>query len=721
VARYANLDPLYAIYENFKTNCLLNDRSFFLPDQKIWTVEAVSALKRRLVDNPEWSNESFETKLTKQMYNASAEEWVILAEAHLIYYLPPSNHTVINRRDTTLGYLRNSYVQLTQLPTDDFWASITGFCHVGQQYNLRFKQIWLILMFAEAVKKSSDRAALLSDPQAMKTLIDDLLQNLPKGDRARDMRHSLLYLAFPDHYEPILSNNHREQILKTYRKRFAITEPDNDLALLEAHNRLSQDMGVAPDEIHFYWDGLKAEWQGDTSAPPIETEVITAQVAASELETSLDDPEVTKGLKKLAFTKNLIFTGAPGTGKTYTAQRVANALVEVQVRKTVMQPRPTNNHELPLNVLEELHRHEVIALSFYQQPSVSRFTNSQVLNLPMVKQYEKLKSVKAPSSVIGTALGMRIKPGNPYSNLSYTQEPYIFDRDAKGWFLSPEGRQYVEQELADYLEMMKRPVDVRKRSEDYIQIVAFHPSYAYEDFVEGMRPVVDDAGNLSYEIRPGILRVMCSRAAADPENRYVLIIDEINRANLSKVFGELITLIEDDKRLGTSNALTLKLPYSGDSFGVPNNLYFIGTLNTADRSIALMDVAMRRRFAFVDVPPRPDLLGTTIDTTGSGLEFNLAAMLYVLNGRIRQHIGRSHEIGHSYFMNIRDNQSGHLEHVWNTQILPLLEEYFYSRADTLREVLQEFVLDEETDERFGYAEGEDLMTALGKMAKNYSK
>lgn len=710
MARYPELENLYAIYKKFETNCLLNDNSFFLPDQKIWTAENIAALKRHFINNPNVGSSSFDEKLKIQMREASSEEWVILAEAHLIYYLPPANPTLSTRRDTIQGYLRNGAIEANSLPSD-FWEKIKGFSNVGQQYYKRYSQLWLILLFAAAVKQSSNRTALLGDPQAMKMMLDAQLESLPsKTDRARDMRHALLYLAFPDTHQPILSNEHRNQILRFYRNSFEITETETDLALQQIHENIARKKGVSITEVHFYQDDIKAEWSGKTSAPPIKSDIIIPMDMEDTGTHATYDPEVTQGLKKLGFTKNLIFTGAPGTGKTYTAQRVAHALVEAHVKESLSTPQIP----IPLAVIEDMTIKDAIALALYLR-SNGRFTNQQILGLPIMAERANSMNAKTPSSVLGTTLGTHTAPGNKYSNIASAKEPYIFDKDANGWFLSAIGRTYVEQELGDYLAMLKKPVDIYGRFEDFIQTIAFHPSYAYEDFVEGMRPVVDETGNLSYEIRLGVLRVMCNRAVADPNNRYVLIIDEINRANLSKVFGELITLIEDDKRLGAANTLTVKLPYSGDSFGIPNNLYFIGTLNTADRSIALMDIAMRRRFAFVEVPPRPELLGKITDLTGNILD--LAAVMNVLNRRIRQNLGRSHEIGHSYLIGINhiipESQLDALEHVWNTQILPLLEEYFYSRPDTLRDILKEFILEEnDSGERLGFAEGEDLIIAL---------
>ncbi len=162
--------------------------------------------------------------------------------------------------------------------------------------------------------------------------------------------------------------------------------------------------------------------------------------------------------------------------------------------------------------------------------------------------------------------------------------------------------------------------------------------------------------------------------------KYVLVIDEINRGDISKIFGELITLIEEDKRIGKEHQMTVTLPYSRETFGVPNNLYIIGTMNTADRSIALLDTALRRRFDFEEMMPKPELL------RGKDIEgVDLEQLLTKINDRIKNEYDRDHQIGHSYLMSVKDKED--LERAYKNRILPLLNEYFYNDINTVAKIL----------------------------------
>ncbi|SHG41032.1 AAA domain (dynein-related subfamily) [Flavobacterium segetis] len=215
------------------------------------------------------------------------------------------------------------------------------------------------------------------------------------------------------------------------------------------------------------------------------------------------------------------------------------------------------------------------------------------------------------------------------------------------------------------------------------EFVTFHQSFTYEDFIEGIKPKLEDGeSDLSYEIKDGVFKKLCLRAEAEPTSNFAIFIDEINRGNVSAIFGELITLIESDKRLGAENELRIKLPYSKTDFGVPSNLYIIGTMNTADRSVEALDTALRRRFSFTEIMPKPELLNEILF---SG--FNLQELLETINERIEILLDRDHTIGHSYFMKVNSNDTAELQAVFQNCIIPLLQEYFYHDYEKIALIL----------------------------------
>jgi 5-methylcytosine-specific restriction protein B len=222
------------------------------------------------------------------------------------------------------------------------------------------------------------------------------------------------------------------------------------------------------------------------------------------------------------------------------------------------------------------------------------------------------------------------------------------------------GKTYLAQEIAQHV------------AGDAYRLVQFHPAYSYEDFFEGYRPVSKVDGSVGFELKGGPLRTLVDQAIENPTVPHVLIIDEINRGNLAKVFGELYFLLEYRDR-------SIDLLYASGSdkdFTLPKNVYLIGTMNTADRSIALVDAAMRRRFAFVSLHPSGEPIRSLLRSwlMATDRDLRVADLLDELNSRIED---SDFKIGPSYFMRDAVFHPGGLERVWRTAILPLLEEHHY--------------------------------------------
>lgn len=250
------------------------------------------------------------------------------------------------------------------------------------------------------------------------------------------------------------------------------------------------------------------------------------------------------------------------------------------------------------------------------------------------------------------------------------------------WLCQSDGAEAASTILADPNAFSNAKASLGPR----LKRLSFHPSYSYEDFVEGFRPAQVAGGGLALQLEDGVFKRACADAAADPDHNHLLVIDEINRANVAKVFGELITLIEKDKR-----GLVVQLAQSKAEFSIPSNLFLLGTMNTADRSIRLLDAAMRRRFAFIELMPDPSALGEC-EVLGLPMDDLLAG----LNRKVREHGGREKQVGHAYFMQggkpLTDETQ--FAHAFCQEVVPLLQEYFYDDYSLLARVLGPGIVDE---------------------------
>jgi len=229
---------------------------------------------------------------------------------------------------------------------------------------------------------------------------------------------------------------------------------------------------------------------------------------------------------------------------------------------------------------------------------------------------------------------------------------------------------------------------LKEKDNSKIETIQFHQSYAYEDFMQGLRP--NSKGKFS--LQNGVFYRFCKRAQADPNNDYFFIIDEINRGHLSKIFGELMLLLEADKR-GPQNAIALTYGSSRQSqFHIPENIYLIGTMNTADRSLAVLDYALRRRFAFINVEPmfNQSFKNNISVKIGSELVDHIAKQMIELNGLITEELGEGYQIGHSYFSNVAevDDEIRWYKEIICSDIEPLLKEYWHEEKESYEKALK---------------------------------
>jgi 5-methylcytosine-specific restriction protein B len=285
-------------------------------------------------------------------------------------------------------------------------------------------------------------------------------------------------------------------------------------------------------------------------------------------------------------------------------------------------------------------------------------------------------------------------------------------------------------------------------------IITFHPSFSYEEFIEGIMPSIGTDGAIQYQVKEGIFKAICRTAynsllhylsiekiwnadsdipSLTPEEKdqlylraqelpHFLMIDEINRGDISRILGELITLLERDKRACSPNELSVTLPYSRTRFAIPPNLYIIGTMNTADKSIALVDVALRRRFGFIEMLPDQTILREYLSHDSLEIQkiFTLAInLLEEINIRIIKEFDRDHQLGHSYLMRLKDCSSreeavSEFWSIWYDEMMPLLQEYFYDAPTRLHAVIGEGFVEYNTHSLIIHPDKdeEEFLTAL---------
>ncbi len=379
---------------------------------------------------------------------------------------------------------------------------------------------------------------------------------------------------------------------------------------------------------------------------------------------------------------NQILFGPPGTGKTFHLQQLLTR------RYT----------EAAATVDPDAWRAEQIAsriatLTWWEALGAALYETGGSANVPQLSKHPYVVAVaskkgraKGVSQTLWGTLQNHALEESETVNVASRIAPFVFDKSADSvWRLDGAWKEDLADVVALVDDIRNGPLATGEAVRRY-EFVTFHQSFSYEDFMEGLTPVVDEeTGNLRYDVRKGVFLRLCDRARLDPTHQYAMIIDEINRGNVSKVLGELITLIEVDKRAGALHEISLTLPYSGERFSVPSNIDFIGTMNTADRSLTGLDIALRRRFNFVEMPADPGLLrGVLVE------DVDIKLMLERINERIEVLLDRDHQLGHAYFMPLKhDNSIDKLSFIFRNQILPLLQEYFFEDWQRIQWVLND--------------------------------
>ena len=666
-----DLAPLLEAAREWIDTCLIGDGSLFVPERSVWTAANADVLQRDFVDRPDSSSDDFMTKLQRQLADAGAPGQQFAAELLWALLLSPSNIGAKVKRD----HIERIWSWSGEpLPASGQWLDATvlqGVGSAGTAYsNLRWKELAYLVALLRSLKEmpQDDRRVALTDYDRFMDWIDGVPRD---GDR--QFRHMLRWFSFPDRVERMSSNNDRRRILEAYGVADRRTLRDwSDRQLDDALLTLRREQEAAnPGEVlDFYDPQLSKRWQ------PAEVDATAQPEALVAREPAPPPLGPDPGDDADAAPVNLILYGPPGTGKTHWLRQ-----------------KMAEYTDAPSQVDPDTWLHETLAGYGWRAVIAAALADlDRATRVPEIRAHRWVQAkakqrARAPAGVQATLWGY-LQEHTPQTsttvNITARRPPFIFDkREAGDWHLLPNWQEQDEEAAALWLTLKAGP---RAASEAILRykVVTFHPSFTYEDFVRGIRPVrTAEDGRTEFRLVDGKFKQICDEAHANPGRRYALFIDEINRANIAKVFGELITLIEADKRAVFDAAgrlvqgMTVHLPGDEEAdtaaapFGVPRNLDLYGTMNTADRSIALLDVALRRRFRFEARDPRYDLAEMDREVDG----VHLGRLLRRVNDRLEYLLDQDHRIGHAYLMRARSLSD--VQETFAQQIIPLLQEYFF--------------------------------------------